>query len=196
MRLSEWRSRPPHRDAVNAKLNALVDAVITGLGSERDPHCWVAWGEDPNARWTLYVPTPAGLIACFVRVNIPGEGPRVAAKLIRWNRVQVGELGVETQGGHRLLSFQLEQTVMRGVDDEADDVAAFALLLFAMIDGLPPPDLERRRSRGRATVTSRTATSQGTKAAAKTATGGSRRATGSTRAATTGRRGAQKPTPS
>jgi hypothetical protein len=78
-----------------------------------------------------------------VRVNVAGEGPRAAAKLIRWNRVALGELAIETQGTHRLLSFQVEQLVLRGADAEADSVAAFALELFAAVDGRPAP--ERRK---------------------------------------------------
>ena len=50
----------------------------------------------------------AGLVQVNVRVNVPGEGPRTTGKLVRWHRVQVGELSVEIQGGHRLLTFQVE----------------------------------------------------------------------------------------
>jgi len=56
----------------------------------------------------------------------------------------IGELTVETQAGHRLLSFQVEQQVLRGADDEADRVAAFALRVIAAIEGRTiPPDIER-----------------------------------------------------
>jgi hypothetical protein len=90
-------------------------------------------------------------------VNVPGEGPRATTKLIRWNRVAIGELGLETSGGHRLLSFQIEQQVLRGVDDDADDVAAFALRVIAAIDGRPLPPIEdgtRRATRAKAAKTS------------------------------------------
>ena len=70
-----------------------------------------------------------------MRVNAPG-GPRASAKLVRWARVQVGELGVETQGGHRILSFSVEGVIfLQGVDAEADRIAAFALGLVSAIDG-------------------------------------------------------------
>jgi hypothetical protein len=120
VRLSAWRAAAPNPAAVTAKVAAVVDPVLVAFGAEEDPHCWVAWGDEPGTRFTILVPTDPGLITCFVRVNVPMEGPRASAKLIRWNRVAIGELGVETQAGHRILSFQVEQNVLRGVDGEAD----------------------------------------------------------------------------
>ncbi|HEX5823264.1 MAG TPA: hypothetical protein VFY18_02290 [Candidatus Limnocylindrales bacterium] len=144
MRLSEWRKKAPSKDAGGPKVAAVVDAVIDALGAERDPHCWVAWGEEPSVRYTIFIPTEPGLISSFVRVNLPGEGPRTTTKLIRWNRVSIGELAIETMAGHRLLSFQIEQQVLRGADDEADRVATFAMRVIAAIDGRAiPPDIER-----------------------------------------------------
>ena len=145
MRLSEWRSTGPVKDAGGPNVAAVVDPVIEALGAEPDPHCWVAWGEDPSIRYTILIPTEPGLISSFVRINVPGEGPRATTKLIRWSRVSIGELTVETQAGHRLLSFQVEQLVLRGADEEADRVAAFALRVIAAIDGRTiPPDIERK----------------------------------------------------
>jgi len=142
MRLSVWRAHAPHKDAANAKLAVVVDSVLRAFGTEADPHCWVVWGDDPGVRYVILVPTEPGLIHCFVRVNIPGEGPRVSTKLIRWNRVAIGELALEMQSGHRLLSFQVEGQVLRGVDDEADHAAAFALRVIAAVDGRPLPPVE------------------------------------------------------
>lgn len=150
MRLSEWRATAPAKGAVGPKVAAVVDPVLTALGAEADPHCWVAWGEEPANRFTVFVPTDPGLIACFVRTNVSGEGPRATTKLVRWNRVSIGELGVETQAGHRMLSFQLESQVLRGVDAEADRAAAFALRVIAAIDGRPLPAVEERRGRRKA----------------------------------------------
>jgi hypothetical protein len=138
MRLSAWRAAAPAKESVTAKVSAVVDPVVAAFGVGTDPDVWVAWGEEPAQRHTILVPTPAGLVTCFVRVNVAGEGPRAAAKLVRWNRVQLGELAIETQGSHRLLSFQVEQVVLRGADLEADQIAAFALDLFAAVDGRPP----------------------------------------------------------
>jgi hypothetical protein len=138
MRLSEWRGSAPNKEAVGPKVIAVVDPVVASFGVGADPEGWVAWGEEPAQRYTIMVPAPSGLVMCYVRVNVPGEGPRAAAKLIRWNRVQLGELAIETQGGHRLLSFQVEALVLRGADDMADRIAAFALDLFHAVDGRPP----------------------------------------------------------
>ena len=140
MRLSEWRADAPSKEAVAAKVAAIVDPVVAAFDVGLDPDCWVAWGEEPAQRYSILIPTPAGLVTCYVRVNVPGEGPRAAAKLLRWNRVQLGELAIETQSAHRLLSFQVEQLVLRGADQEADRVAAFALDLFAAVDGRPKPE--------------------------------------------------------
>ncbi|HEX2755110.1 MAG TPA: hypothetical protein VHM48_06585 [Candidatus Limnocylindrales bacterium] len=146
MRLSEWRASAPARDAAGPKVAAVVDPVLLALGAGPDPHCWVAWGEEPANRFTVFVPTEPGLIVCFVRVTVAGEGPRATTKLVRWSRVSIGELGVETQAGHRMLSFQLESQVLRGVDAEADRAAAFALSVIAAIDGRPLPPIEETRS--------------------------------------------------
>ena len=153
MRLSEWRASAPSRDAASPKVAALVDPVIRGLGAEPDPHGWVVWGEEPAVRHTILIPTEAGLVSCFVRVNMPGEGPRASAKLIRWNRVQIGELAMETSAGHRLIGFQIEGHVLQTADHEADRVAAFALEIFAAMDGRPrpePPASPRKRTAGTA----------------------------------------------
>ena len=148
MRLSEWRASSPSKEAGGAMVAAIVDPVLRALGAEPDPDCWVAWGDEPAVRYTVFVPTPAGLIASFVRVNMPGEGPRVSAKLIRWSRVQLGELAIETQAAHRLLSFQVEQQVLKGADEKADRIARFALELLAAVDGrvLPPETGRNRRA--------------------------------------------------
>jgi hypothetical protein len=148
MRLSEWRAASPAKPAADAKVSAVVDPVLRALGADADPETWVVWGDEPATRYTILALTPAGLIACYVRVNVPGEGPRASAKLIRWGRVQVGELAVETQGGHRLLSFQVEGQVLKGADDAADRVARFAIQLVAAIDGRPvPPPLPSPKPR-------------------------------------------------
>jgi hypothetical protein len=147
MRLSEWRARSPAREAMTAKVLAVVEPVLAALGAGRDPDCWVVWGEEPATRYAILVATPAGLVTCHVRANLPQEGPRASAKLSRWNRVQLGELGIETQGAHRLLSFQVESQILRGVDAEADAIAAFALRLIAAIDGRLPPEAAPARAR-------------------------------------------------
>jgi hypothetical protein len=175
MRLSEWRAAAPARDAVAPKVSAVVDPVLVALGAGPDPHCWIAWGEEAGNRFTVFVPTDPGLIVCFVRVNVPGEGPRATTKLVRWSKATIGELAIETQAGHRMLSFQLESQVLRGVDAEADRAAAFALRVIAAIDGRPLPPVE---ALGGASKTTRSAaTSRAAKAPAKAGSGATKPAT-------------------
>jgi hypothetical protein len=135
VRLSDWRGRTPHRDAMTSKVMMAIEPMLATMGAEADPTCWVVWGDDPGVRYVIFVPTDPGLLQVHVRVNVPQEGPRSSAKLIRWNRVQVGELNIEVAGGHRLLSFQVEGQVLKGSDEDADAIAAFARDLFAAIDG-------------------------------------------------------------
>src|SRR5262245_54773558 len=116
MRLSGWRARAPSQDSVAPKVLTVVEAALAALGAEADPECWIAWGDDPAARYLVLAPTPAGLIQINVRVNAPGEGPRAGGKVIRWNRVQLGELGVEPVGGLRLLTSEADICVLSGSD--------------------------------------------------------------------------------
>jgi len=138
MRLSDWRGLAPYKGSVSPKVLAVVETALISLGAGSDPDCWIAWGDDPSVRYLIFAPTPGGLVQVNVRVNVPGEGPRSAGKLIRWHRVQVGELSVEIQGGHRMLSFQVESQILHGTDVEADAVAAFVGSLFAAMDGRAP----------------------------------------------------------
>ena len=139
MRLSEWRKRAPAKDSVAPKVQAIVEAALVTLGAGPDPDCWVAWGDDPTVRYLILAPSPSGLVQLNVRVNVPGDGPRASGKIVRWNRTQIGELGVEMQGGHRLISFQVESQILNGVDASADAIAQFAQVLFAAIDGRAAP---------------------------------------------------------
>lgn len=143
MRLSEWRASAPHKDAVSTKVSAIVESALVVLGAERDPECWVIWGDDPASRYVILAPMSGGLVQVNVRVVVPGEGPRADGKVVRWNRVQLGELAVEIQGGHRLVTFQVENQVLNGVDAGADAISAFAQALFAAVDGRPAPVVGR-----------------------------------------------------
>ncbi len=135
MRLREWRDVAPRKDSMGPKVVSVIDEALDLLGSEPNPDCWVVWGDDPAVRYVLLVPIDAGLLTVNVRVNVPGEGPRAQGKLIRWNRVQTGELAVEIQGGHRLINFQIENNVLRGKDDEAGVLSDFVLVVYDAIDG-------------------------------------------------------------
>ncbi len=137
MRLEGWRQRAPHKDSLGPKVRAVIEPSIAALGGDPDPECWIVWGDDPAIRYTVLALSEAGLVLVAVRVNVPQEGPRSSSKLIRWNRVQTGELAMEIGGGHHLLSFQIEGLILRGSDAEADEIAAFALDVFAGMDGRP-----------------------------------------------------------
>ena len=173
MRLSEWRVGAPNREALSGRVLDVLVPVLESLGAESDPHCWVAWGDDPGVRYMVFAPTPAGLVTCSVRLALPGEGPRASGKVVRWQRVQLGELAVETVGGHRLVSFQVESQVLRGADAVADRITAFGLAMFAAVDGRPIPDFGARKRRRKASAPK--AKTKGA-TAAKRATKGSRAA--------------------
>ncbi len=147
MRLSEWRGAAPNPDAMSTKVIAVVEPVLGALGAEEDPHCWILWGDDPRIRYLIMAITPIGLAMCNVRVNVPGEGPRASGKLVRWSRVSVGELDVEMGGGHRLVSIQVEQQVLRGLDEGVDRIAEFVHAVLAGADGRPLPNLDPIRAR-------------------------------------------------
>ncbi len=139
MRLSDWRKAAPFKDSMAPKVLAAIDDALPAMGAERDPECYIIWGDDPAARYLIFVPTASGLVHINVRVAVPGEGPRAGAKVVRWSRVQLGELAVEIQGGHRLVTFQVEMQMLNGADAVADQIAAFAQALFAAVDGRPIP---------------------------------------------------------
>jgi len=135
MRLSEWCTQAPYKDSVAPRVLAVIESALVMLGAERDPDCWIAWGDDPSVRYLLLALTTSGMVQINVRVSVPGEGARASGKIVRWNRVQLGELAVEIQGGHRLVTFQAEAQVLSGADEGADSIAAFAQALFAAVDG-------------------------------------------------------------
>lgn len=167
MRLSQWRGTSPFKDSVSPKVMTAVESALGILGAELDPECWVVWGDDPTIRYLLFVPTPSGLVQINVRVAVPGEGPRASGKVVRWNRVQLGELAAEIQSGHRLVTFQVEAQPLNGADAAADAISAFAMALFAAADGRPVP-AARPVAKRRATA-SGTAAKSGTAARAGTA---------------------------
>jgi len=115
MRLSDWRGRTPYRDSMTSRVVAVIEPVLATMG----------------------------LLDVHVRVNVPMEGPRVSAKLVRWSRVQVGELAIDMASGHRLISFQVENQVLKGSDADAETIASFALGLFDAIDGRTVASVKR-----------------------------------------------------
>ncbi len=140
MRLSEWRATEQGEKVMTAKQAAAFEPALLGTGASRDPVAYVIWGEDWQTRYTILAATDAGLAVCTVRVNVPQEGPRAVAKLIRWNRVTLGDLSVEAHHDHHFVSTQLEGQLLQGVDEEADRITAWIAHVFARIDGRFPPD--------------------------------------------------------
>jgi hypothetical protein len=134
MRLSEWRKTAPNKEALSSKVIAMLRPVLEDLGAESDAECWVAWGDDPESRYSVLAPTDAGLISVAVRLT-GVDGPRATAKLIRWTKVSVSELGLESSGGHRLVAVQVESLVLKGMDNDADRICEFVRGLIAGIDG-------------------------------------------------------------
>ena len=124
MRLGEWRKTAPSKDSLSTRVLGVVRPVLVDLGADSDAECWVAWGDDPESRYSILAPTVAGLISMAVRLTGP-DGPRATAKLVRWSKVAVSELGVEASGGHRIVAVQAESLVLKGIDDEADRICEF-----------------------------------------------------------------------
>jgi hypothetical protein len=135
MRLSEWRVTARGHRVMTARVAAAYEPALAVLGAPADPVAFVAWGDDPDTRYTIMAASDGGLIIVNVRVNVPQEGPRAAGKLVRWSRVQTGELAVEAHHGHRYLTAQVEGYILQGVDDSADQIGAWVAHVFARIDG-------------------------------------------------------------
>lgn len=135
MQLGEWRKKAPNRECMSNAVFNVLKPVLTDLGASEDPDCWVQWGEDPEIRYLVMVPTRAGLISTAVRVNTGPDGPRATGKLIRWARLQMSELSVESAAGHRVVAVQVEGQVLKGTDGDADRICEFVRGLIAAADG-------------------------------------------------------------
>ncbi len=135
MRLSDWGKTAQAKQSMSTRVLAVLKPVLADLGAEDDPECWVSWGEDPDVRYPVMVPTLAGLISVNVRVDAPDEGPRATGKLIRWSRLQLSELSVDATGGRRVVTVQIEGQVLKGTDRQADMICEFVLGLIAAMDG-------------------------------------------------------------
>lgn len=137
MRLSDWRSVAPGKDPLSPRVTTVVVQALSVLGAAEDPACWIVWGDDPGVRYTILALANAGLAVIAVRVNVPQEGPRALGKLVRWSKIQLGEVAIEVGGGHRVMSAQVEGQILRGADEQADAIGEFLDRLLAAIDGRP-----------------------------------------------------------
>ncbi|HET7676618.1 MAG TPA: hypothetical protein VFK38_02085 [Candidatus Limnocylindrales bacterium] len=135
MRLSEWRKSAQGQKVMTGKVAAALEPALAGLGATADPEAYVVWGDDPDLRYLVMAATPAGLAVINVRVNVPGEGPRAAGKLVRWARVQLGDLTTEAHHEHRYVTTQLEGAILQGADDAADQVTDWITTVYDHIDG-------------------------------------------------------------
>jgi hypothetical protein len=134
MRLSEWRAAAPKEGVLDDAVAAVIGPILADLGAEPDPECWVAWGDEPQTRYSLLAPTMTGLITMAVRFTTQEDGPRVIAKLVRWSKVAVSELSIDAGGGHRMVAVQVENQVLKGMDEEADRICRFVRIVIAGVD--------------------------------------------------------------
>ena len=146
MRLSDWQASPQGQKVMTEKVGSAYGPALAVLGAEPDPEAHIVWGDDPDRSYVILVVADPGLIIVNVRVNVPQEGPRAAAKLVRWGRVQVGELSVEAHHGRRHVTSQVESIVLQGSDEEADEIGGFVGHMLARIDGRAVPQGKPRAS--------------------------------------------------
>jgi hypothetical protein len=143
MRLSDWQVTLRGQKLMTGKVALAFGPALALLGAGLESDAYVAWGDDPDVHYSILVVGDAGLIIVVVRVNVPQEGPRASAKVIRWGRVSIGELSVDVTRGHRQATAQIESYILKGVDDDADLIGAFLGHVLTRIDGRVPPPAPR-----------------------------------------------------
>ncbi|MFI5254702.1 MAG: hypothetical protein ACHQ15_04525 [Candidatus Limnocylindrales bacterium] len=139
MRLSDWQATLRGQKLMTGKVATTFVSALELFGAGLDSDAWVAWGDDPEVHYSLLVIGDAGLIVVVVRVNVPLEGPRASAKVVRWGRVAIGELSVDVTRGHRQATAQVDNYILTGVDEDADRIGAFIGHVLMRIDGRTPP---------------------------------------------------------
>jgi hypothetical protein len=140
MRLSEWRRTERGQKLLTGRVASALGPALAGLGTADDPEAFVVWGDDPQTRFTVMAAADAGLALIHVRVNVPQEGPRASGKLIRWQRVTLNDLTAEAHHDHRYVTIQIENSILQGVDADADAISDWARHVFARIDGRVSPE--------------------------------------------------------
>ena len=136
MRLGEWRASATGKKVIPAKVAEVMESALRALGVPSDPVAYVLWGDQPEVRFLVLAASDAGMAYVGVRVNVPQEGPRASGRMIRWSRVQVGELSVEAHHGHRQVTAQVESQVLQGVDAAGDEIAAWMGEVYRRVDGV------------------------------------------------------------
>lgn len=138
MRLSEWRRRAPARDSLEAPVLDVLRPVLADFGADPDPECWVAWGDDPETRYSILLPVAAGLVTIAVRTPAGGEEARATANLVRWPKLTLGDFSLDAAAGRRVVVVQVESHILKGVDTEADRICEFMRGLVLAADGRGP----------------------------------------------------------
>ena len=129
---------PRSRRRLRSRSSRSWSQAVDALGGDRDPGVLGGLGRRSVtcATWSGADAAAACSRSTFGSTS-PAKVRAPAARLVRWRRIQLGELAVEIQGGHRLLTFQVEALGPHGADAEGDRIGAFAQSLFAAVDGRP-----------------------------------------------------------
>jgi len=151
MRLSEWHEKAPDRELLGDEVLAVLRPALVGLGAEADSECWIAWGDEPKAHYSVLAPTAVGLVKVNVR-PADAEGPRAIARLIRWSKLSMTELGIDASVGRRVVGVQVEGLVLEGVDEQGDRICEFVRGLIAGVEGRIPVPVPVALGRGAASV--------------------------------------------
>ena len=140
MRLSGWRARAPHKDC------DLAPGPVGRRGGAPDarrrlrtPNAGSPGATIPASGTSSSRRRPAGWSSSTSGSTSRARVRAPAARSSAGTGSSSASSGVEIQGGHRLVAFQVESQVLNGVDVVADDIAAFAQALFAAVDGRPVP---------------------------------------------------------
>jgi hypothetical protein len=135
MRFADWQATPEGSRYLSDRLVKLIESAAHTLGARDATPCYVAWGEQPEARFQVMLSTDGGLAIFSVRANVPQEGPRLSGRLVRWARVQVGELTFEAHSGHVQVSAQFEGQVLLGLDAAGERIAEWMTEVYRRVDG-------------------------------------------------------------
>ncbi|MGC8634130.1 MAG: hypothetical protein ACP5VP_05630 [Candidatus Limnocylindrales bacterium] len=135
MRFADWQATPEGSRYLTDRLVPLIESAARTLGAHDATPCYVAWGDQPEARFQVMLSTDGGLGIFNVRVSVPQEGPRLSGRLVRWARVQAGEVTFEAHSGHIQVSAQFEGQVLLGLDEAGERIAEWMTEVYRRVDG-------------------------------------------------------------
>ena len=135
MQFSDWCETDEGRRRIPEPLVTLIGNAMRTLGVPLDAPAHVIWGDQPGQRFMVMLACDAGLAILGVRPSTPQEGPRVSGRLLRWSRVQVGELAIEAHHGHVQASAQMEGQVLQGLDAAGAQVAGWMAEVYRRVEG-------------------------------------------------------------